>query len=66
MTIQEYKNLLIKKVQENYQAHQILPCKGKRTLDECFTFVGNKCLFWFNTDKDPSTKVEEMLVNSHD
>jgi hypothetical protein len=53
-------------VQENYQAHQILPCKGKRALDECFTFVGNKCLFWFNTDKDPSTKVEEMLVNSHD
>jgi hypothetical protein len=66
VTIQEYKNLLIKKVQENYQDHQILPCEGKKSLDEGFTFAGNKCLFWFNTDKDPSTKVEEILVNPHD
>jgi len=40
VTIQEYKNLLIKKVQENYQAHQILPCK----VNVCFGLIQIKIL----------------------
>ena len=33
---------------------RIYPCGTKATLAECFTFQGNKVLFWFDTE-DRST-----------
>jgi hypothetical protein len=45
---------LIKQARETY--HQIFPCSSKRSLEECFTIMDKKYLFWFNT-ADRSTHV---------
>lgn len=48
----ELKNKLIITAQEIFKI--IYPCGGKRDLNDCFTIIGNKLLFWFNTE-DHST-----------
>jgi hypothetical protein len=50
----ELQNKLIKEAREIY--HQIFPCSSKRRLEDCFTIMDNKYLFWFNT-ADRSTHV---------
>ncbi|MDD5675197.1 MAG: hypothetical protein PHC61_13595 [Chitinivibrionales bacterium] len=50
----ELREELILKAQEIYQ--QIFPCSSKSSLEECFTVMGKKYLFWFNT-ADASTHV---------
>lgn len=47
---------LIEKARSTYE--QIFPCASRASFDECFTTMGSKCLFWFNT-ADNST---HMLV----
>ena len=55
-TMSALQKQLIENALETYQ--QIFPCASKRSFDECFTILGTKCLFWFNT-ADNST---HMLV----
>jgi hypothetical protein len=35
--------------------NNIYPCAFRRNLEECFTIVGDKYVFWFNTE-DQSTR----------
>ncbi len=63
MNIQECKNILMEKARDKFQDCKIFPCGEKRTFDECFTFVGDNCLFWFNTSKDCSTRVVKITLN---
>ena len=35
---------------------EISPCSGKDSLHECFTVLGNRLCFWFNTP-DHSTHI---------
>lgn len=37
---------------------RIYPCRGRYSLEDCFTFEKGRVIFWFNTD-DHST---HMLV----
>ncbi len=39
---------------------KIYPCGSKSTLGECFTFEGNKVLFWFDTaDRSTHLMIEK-------
>jgi len=44
----EIKNKLIIRAKETFKI--IYPCGNKRDLSDCFTIIGNKLLFWFNTE----------------
>jgi hypothetical protein len=57
MNTQDYRNMLIQKARSLYQNYQVLPCGSKKSLDECFTVCGDRCMLWFNTTKDSSTRV---------
>jgi hypothetical protein len=59
----ELKNRLISKAQEIFI--KIYPCGGKRDLTDCFTVIGNKLVFWFNTE-DQSTHLLSLLFDRNE
>lgn len=59
----ELKKNLINKAQEIFI--KIYPCGGKSDLGECFTIIGNKLVFWFNTE-DQSTHLLSLLFDKNE
>lgn len=55
-----HKMELIEKAREQYKDQRIVPCGGKNTLEECFTYCGKILIFWFNTSEDDSTRMIHM------
>lgn len=60
--MEDQKQALIRKAQESYSS--ILPCKGKLSVDDCFTQDDDKLMLWFNTE-DRSTHVLVCDVKGH-
>lgn len=54
---------LIQLAQQTYK--NIYPCAFRRSLEECFTTVGDKCVLWFNTD-DHSTRFVACELSKED
>ena len=50
----ELKKQLISEAKEKYGA--IFPCGEKKHINDCFTCEMGKLIFWFNTEKDTSTR----------
>jgi hypothetical protein len=48
----EMKRKMISQARETFKT--IYPCGNKTALIDCFTKMGNKLVFWFNTE-DQST-----------
>ena len=57
------KRKLIEKARSKYKEHEILPCGNFSKLEECFTSVGNRLIFWFNTSGDNSTRMVDMVIS---
>jgi len=55
---------LLKKALRSSGGGTILPCGTKTSLEECFTRSGSHYIFWFNTDKDHSTRAVHLPVVS--
>jgi len=51
---EEIQNGLIEKALKEYK--KIEPCRPKKSFEECFTYLPDKVIFWFNVE-DNSTKV---------
>lgn len=56
------KHSLIEKARRTYRA--VHPCGLKERLEDCFTIVGNKCVFWFNTEDNSTHVVVAELPSS--
>lgn len=54
------QKLLMERAVETYD--QIYPCASKRSFEECFTTLGKKCLFWFNTADHSTHMVVAEIV----
>lgn len=45
-----------------YRGHEILPCGDRKSLEDCFSYMGNRLVFWFNTSGDNSTRMVHTVV----
>ena len=57
-----YKKNLIKQALNKNPGCKLLPCGTFTHLDQCFTIMDNKVLFWFNTNKNKSTQMLYVSV----
>lgn len=48
------KQQMIRRAQKSYKV--IYPCGDKECFSDCFTTMGDRIIFWFNTE-DHSTKL---------
>jgi hypothetical protein len=46
----EKQERLIEKAIEKHE--RIRPCSNRTELRDCFSVLGNKLIFWYNTDDD--------------
>ena len=54
------KEDLIREARRRYK--QIYPCASRTRLEDCFSTMGDKYVFWFNT-ADHSTRVLSVELN---
>jgi len=56
-------SLKLELIQKALKTHKkIFPCGTKNSFSECFTFQGDKVLFWFDTE-DHSTHM--VMADAH-
>ncbi|MBD3391656.1 MAG: hypothetical protein GF418_06355 [Chitinivibrionales bacterium] len=57
--MQEIRDQMIRRAIEAH--NRITPCSNKEALSECFSLMGDKLVFWFNTDDDSTHVLVEEL-----
>ena len=62
-TTASHKTALIRKAREKFEGQEIHPCGGLGTLEECFSQIGDRLIFWFNTSGDNSTRMVQMIIS---
>ncbi len=62
MNIRRIQLEMIQEAQTKNPGCKILPCGCRKSLDECFTEVGDDYMFWFNVDKNKSTQAIKRTV----
>ena len=50
--VDNIKQRLIKKAMNRFPGEMLRPCGNNETLNQCFTSLNNKIIFWYNIEND--------------